>query len=202
MRLRLTIALISCVSLSACATIDLDQMATSKKSPVITGFDTNVVQRATTKLFSAFSNKGLVAKDSQKRMQSAAQILLKGLEEKEVLIDQVSYSTNISDPLVLLADIKTASRHVEQTTKAAEVYLAMAPAEKSVRKELGSLERALLASRSAETIFEDSLQNLGQNSSTSEFVNYKQVVGELKYVTDAYGERVRDDFFERSAEIN
>ena len=102
----------------------------------------------------------------------------------------------------MLADIKTVSRHVEQTTKAAEVYLAMAPIEKSVKKELGSLEQALLASRSAEAIFETTLQELGQNSSASEFVNYKQVVDELKYVTDAFGERVRDDFFKRTAQIN
>jgi len=202
MSLRLTIAILSCVSFSACATINLDEMAVSSKSPVISGFDVNVVQRATEKLFSAFSNKGLVAKDSQKRMQSAARILLKGLEEKDVLIDQASYQSNVSDPLIVLADIKTVSRHVEQTTKAAEVYLAMAPIEKSVKKELGSLEQALLASRSAEAIFETTLLDLGQNSSASEFVNYKQVVDELKYVTDAFGERVRDDFFKRTAQIN
>jgi len=129
MRLKLSIILLSCLSISACATIDLDEMAAKNQPTKAATLDINVVQRAASKLYAAFSSKGFVAKDSKKRMQSAARILLKGLEEKDVTDQDMSYAANISDPEIILSDIRLASRHVEQTTKAAEVYLAMAPVE-------------------------------------------------------------------------
>ena len=202
MSFRLTIAILTCVSMTACATVDLDQMASVNKASTSSSFDANVVQRATTKLFSAFTNKGLVAKSSQKRMQSAAQILLKGLEENEVISDQVSYLSTVSDAMIIKADIKTVSRHVEQTTKAAEVYLAMAPIQKSVNKELGLLEQALLASRAAETIFEEALLLTGSRADTPEFVSYKTSLDELTFVTDAFGDRVRGEYSRENSEFN
>jgi len=202
MSLRLTIGLISCILLSACATVNLDEMAAQAKASPSSALDINVVQRAATKLYAAFTSRGLVAKNSQKRMQSAARILLNGLEQKEVTTQDVSYASQASDPVIVFADIRTASRHVEQTTKAAEVYLAIAPVEKSLKKELGSLEEALLASRAAETIFEETLENLGQGLTASEFVNYSSLVDELKDVTNAFGDRVRDDYFRKPLAIN
>lgn len=201
MSLRLTIALMTCLSLSACATIDLDEMAAANSSVKSKAIDVNVVQRAAMKLYAAFSSKGFVAKTSQKRMQSAAQILLKGLEEQE-LTQTIGYASTASDINTVLSDIKTASRHVEQTTKAAEVYLAMAPARKSLRDELSSLEDALLASRAAQSVFEDALINTGGALTSSEFASYNIHVGELKDVTNAFGDRVRDRHLRRVAQIN
>lgn len=202
MSLRLTIALISCISLSACATVNLDELAVQNTAPSVRTPDVNVVQRASMKLYDAFLNKGLVAKTSMKKMQSAAQVLLQGLAEKEVTTESVGYASNVSDPFVVLTDITTASRHVEQTTKAAEVYLAMAPVQKSLKKELNSLEDALLASREAQTVFEEALLKTGQSETSSEFANFKVSVDELKHVTNAFGHRVRDEYTSKMLEIN
>ena len=202
MSFRLTMAILACVSMTACATVDLDKMASANKASTANSFDVNVVQRATTKLFSAFTNKGLVAKSSQRKMQSAARILLKGLEENEVISDKETYLATVSDSMIVKADMKTVTYHVEQTTKAAEVYLAMVPIQKSVKKELESLEEALIASRAAETIFEEALLLTDSNSGASEFVIYKKTVDELKSVTDAFGDRVRGEYFRENSKIN
>ena len=202
MGLRLTIALLSCLSMTACATVDLDEMAAANNASKSEFVSVNVVQSAATKLYAAFTNKGFVAKTSQKRMQSAAQILLVGLQEQGVKASDESYASTAVDPLIVLADIKTASHHVEQTTKAAEVYLAIAPSDKSLRKELNSLEDALLASRAAEIAFEEALLQTGRPLTSSEFVNYNQHVDELKEVTNAFGDRVRDAQLSRIVELN
>ncbi len=202
MSLRLTLALITCLSVSACATVDLDEMAAAKTVTKTNLVDSNVVQRAAIKLKSAFSSRGFVAKDSQKRMQSAAHILLKGLEDQEIKPDTASYVSTANDPIIILADILAAARHVEQTTKAAEVYLAMAPVETTLRKELNSLEDALLASRAAETIFEEALTKTGHSLTASEFVSYNILVDELKNVTNAFGDRVRESALRAPFEFN
>ncbi len=202
MRLKLSIILLSCLSISACATIDLDEMAAKNQPTKAATLDINVVQRAASKLYAAFSSKGFVAKDSKKRMQSAARILLKGLEEKDVTDQDMSYAANISDPEIILSDIRLASRHVEQTTKAAEVYLAMAPVETSMRPELNSLEKALLASREAEHVFEDALINSGAAVSLIELKNYSASVRELSEITNAFGDRVRESQSNHPLQIN
>jgi len=202
MRLKLSIILLSCLSISACATIDLDEMAAKNQPTKAATLDINVVQRAASKLYAAFSSKGFVAKDSKKRMQSAARILLKGLEEKDVTDQDMSYAANISDPEIILSDIRLASRHVEQTTKAAEVYLAMAPVETSMRPELKSLEKALLASREAEHVFEDALINSGAAVSLIELKNYSASVRELSEITNAFGDRVRESQSNQPLQIN
>jgi len=87
-------------------------------------------------------------------------VLLKGLEDKDTAsIESAGYAALATEPMVVLSDIRMAATHVEQTTKAAEVYLAMAPGERSLRKELVSLEKALIASREASQVFEDALIN-------------------------------------------
>lgn len=202
MRLKLSIILLSCLSISACATIDLDEMAAKNQPTKAATLDINVVQRAASKLYAAFSSKGFVAKDSKKRMQSAARILLKGLEEKDVTDQDMSYAANISDPEIILSDIRLASRHVEQTTKAAEVYLAMAPVETSMRPELNSLEKALLASREAEHVFEEALINSGAAVSLIELKNYSASVRELSEITNAFGDRVRESQSNHPLQIN
>jgi len=193
MSLRLTLILTACFSMSACATVDLNDVATKNQVTRTSAVDINVVQRAATKLYAAFSSRGFVAKDSRKRVQSAARILLKGLEEKDVRNTEAetSYMASAMDKLTVLSDIRLASNHVEQTTKAAEVYLVMVPVDKSVRKELASLEKALLASREASRVFEDALIKTSGDKTAVEFSAFETSVDELRNVTNAFGDRVR-----------
>ncbi len=193
MGLRLTIAFTACLSMTACATVDLNDVAMQSKPMTAKAVDVNVVQRATAKLYAVFSSRGFVQKDSRKKMRSAARVLLEGLEQKDVTqTAAIGYADLAIDRNVVLSDIRMASTHVEQTTKAAEVYLAMAPAEKKLRKELVSLEKALIASREASTIFEEALIKTTGRASEGEFLSYKSSVNELRDITNAFGDRVRE----------
>ena len=194
MSVKLTIMFAACLSLTACATVDLSEVAASNKAASANVDNLNVVQRAAAKLHAAFSNRGFVAKTSRQRVHSAANVLLKGLES-EALSDTVNagYMDGLTDQAAILSDLRLAASHVEQTTKAAEVYLAIAPADRSLRNELTSLERALLASREAEQLFEAGLEQTGGNMKALEFVGFQHAVNELRNVTDEFGHRVRDE---------
>jgi len=203
MSLRLTLILTAALSLSACATVDLTEVATPNNTSAAKIADVNVVQRAASKLYAAFTNRGFVANDSRQKMRSAARVLLKGLEDKgSASVEDEGYASLATDSVVVLSDIRIASKHVEQTTKAAEVYLAMAPGEKSLRKELVSLEKALIASREASQVFEDALIKTSGETKALDFASYKVSVNELRDVTNAFGDRVRESQMTRTAEIN
>ena len=203
MSLRLTLALTAALSMSACATVDLTEAATSKTASATKVADINVVHRAASKLYAAFTNRGFVAKDSRKKMRSAARILLKGLEDKgSASLEAQGYADLAVDSNIVLSDIRIAASHVEQTTKAAEVFLVMAPSEKSLRKELGSLEKALIASREASQIFEDALIKTTGETTVTEFATYQYSVNELRDITNAFGDRVRESQMNKIAEIN
>jgi len=203
MSLRLTLFVATALSLSACATVDLNDVATQNGATAAKVADVNVVQRAASKLYTAFSNRGFVAKDSRKKVQSATRVLLKGLETTNVSVSsEKDYVTMASDSQTVLADIRMASNHVEQTTKAAEVYIVMAPAEKSLRKELVSLEKALISSREAETVFEDALIKIEGSADNSDYAAFKLSVDELRDATNAFGDRVREAKLFQVAEIN
>ena len=203
MSLRLTLLLAATLSMSACATIDLNEV-TAKSSPAASkSVNVNVVQRAASKLYAAFSSRGFVAKSSRKKMQTAARVLLNGLEDKDVATPQsAGYAVMATDIAVVLSDIRLASSHVEQTTKAAEVYLAMAPSEKSLRKELVSLEKALIASREASQVFEDALLQTSGTANALDYKAYVSSVGELRDVTNAFGDRVREAQMLKSRKAN
>jgi len=203
MSLRLTLLLTAAFSMSACATVDLNDVATSNTPSTEKPVDVNVVQRAASKLYAAFSSRGFVAKDSRKKMRSAARVLLKGLENKDVTTaSAASYADNAQNQATVLTDIRMASAHVEQTTKAAEVYLVMAPADKSLRKELVSLEKALIASREASQVFEDALIKTAGNANAADYMAYTRAVNELRDVTNAFGDRVREAQMVKVAVIN
>lgn len=203
MSLRLTLLLAASLSMSACATVDLNEVATSGSPAAAKSVDVNVVQRAAAKLYAAFSSRGFVAKDGRKKMRSAARVLLKGLEDKNVTtVSTDGYASSAQSKVTVLSDIRMASTHVEQTTKAAEVYLAMAPAEKSLRKELGSLEKALIASREASQVFEDALIKTAGESTAMDYTVYKASVNELRDVTNAFGDRVREAQMFKTVAIN
>jgi len=203
MSLRLTLILTAAFTMSACATVDLTEVTAPKTASTAQLADVNVVQRAASKLYAAFTNRGFVAKDSRKKMRSAARILLKGLEDKgSASIESAGYSDLATHSMIVLSDIRIAASHVEQTTKAAEVYLAMAPGEKSLRKELVSLEKALIASREASQVFEDALIKTEGETTAMDFASYKRSVNELRDVTNAFGDRVRESQITKAPVIN
>jgi len=189
--------------MSACATVDLNDVATSNTPAAAKSVDLNVVQRAASKLYTAFSSRGFVAKDGRKKVRSAARVLLKGLEDKDVTtVSTKSYADVALNQMTVLSDIRMASTHVEQTTKAAEVYLAIAPSKASLRKELVSLEKALIASREASGVFEDALIKTAGEANAMDYLAYKSSVNELRDVTNAFGDRVREAQMTKVAEIN
>ena len=203
MSLRLTLILTAALSMSACATVDLTEVTAPKAESTAKVADINVVHRAASKLYAAFTNRGFVAKDSRKKMRSAATVLLKGLEDKNASsVETEGYVHKAADPVAILSDIRIAAGHVEQTTKAAEVYLVIAPSEKSLRKELVSLEKALIASREASQVFEDALIKTTGETTAMDFVSYERSVNELRDVTNAFGDRVRESQMTKLAEIN
>lgn len=203
MGLRLTLLAAAALSMSACATVDLNEVATQNGATATKVVDVNVVQRAASKLYAAFSSRGFVAKDSRKKVQSTTRVLLKGLETTNVSVSsEKDYVTMASDRQLVLSDIRMASHHVEQTTKAAEVYLVMAPADKSLRKELVSLEKALISSREAAGVFEDALIKIDGSADNRDYASFKVLVDELRDATNAFGDRVREANLFQLAEIN
>ena len=198
---KLILTLAACLSLGACATVDLNDVASSKASTSSKVVDINVVQRAASKLYAAFTNRGFVASTSRKRVHSAAMVLLEGMDSEKLTKTDAGYVETATDSTVVLSDIRIATNHVEQTTKAAEVYLAIVPTERSLREELSSLEQALLASREAEQIFETALDKTGANKTSLDYVSYATAVDSLRDVTDAFGDRVREAQSDNAAAI-
>lgn len=184
------VAISGCLMSTACATVDMTDVASKSATPASKSIDVNVVQRATSKLYSVFTNRGFVAKTSRKKMHSAARMLLKGLEDKP-LSEDVNYVSSVGSIQAVQSDIVLAQTHVDQTRKAAEIYLAMAPGETSLRKELVSLEKALVAASEAKRSFSDALDVYGSAESDNHFVAYETSLNALREVTDTFGVRVR-----------
>ncbi len=171
---------------TGCATVDMTDMATPMASKAEAPAEKNIVQRAAAKLYAAFTNRGFVAKSSGKRVQSAASVLLNGLEDRDLTDTEVVYANQDLPESVVEADIRFASKHVRQTTKAAEVFLEMADIDRNMREELESLEQALLAAREASDAFSKSTEREG-----SDFQVLETEIAALTRVTDRFGERVR-----------
>lgn len=171
---------------TGCATVDMTNIAVPAASKTETVSEKNIVERAASRLYNAFANRGFVPKTSRKRMQSAASILLNGLEARDLTVADVEYAEQGLPRSVVEADIAYASNHINRATKAAEVYFEMADDDRDVRKELESLEEALLASREASDAFRKAL---GQDDPS--VLVFETDVAALTRVTDRFGERVR-----------
>lgn len=172
--------------LSGCATVNMSEIAVPQTAKAEAPAEKNIVLRAATKLYNALTNRGFVAKDSGERVQSAANILLEGLKERDVTVDSVDYAAQNYPKATVEADIRYAARQVSQTTKAAEVYLEIADTDQNMREELQSLEKALLAARDASTVFSQSI-----DAENSELLYLDSELDGLTRITDRFGERVR-----------
>ena len=109
---------------SGCATVDMTEMASPVAVKTEAPAEKNIVLRAASKLYAAFRSKGFAAKTSRKRMQSAASILLNGLEERE-LTTETNYEAQGFPRDVVILDIAYAGEHVRRVANAAEIYFEM-----------------------------------------------------------------------------
>jgi len=183
-------AIVISTSLSGCATVDLNEVARPSQSKAVSETEQNVVQRAAASLSSVFRDRGFVAKTSRKRLQSAASVLLNGLEDKQIIEagpQETGYAAMGKPVATVTSDIEFARSYIDRTVAAAEIYLEIAPAKRNLRAELSSLEKALSASTEAHDVFDVSLQ--GQTS--SEMVAFEQSLANLRDITDEFGTRVR-----------
>jgi len=186
MRFRILILTAAAMAATGCATVDMTEMAMPVSAKAEAPAEKNIVLRAASKLYSAFRSKGFVAKTSRKKMQSAASILLNGLEERE-LTNDAAYADQGLGRSIVIADIAYATQHVVRTANAAEVYYELSENDRKLRKELGSLEEALLSSREAAASFK---AVVGADSAELRTLNAE--VDRLKRVTDNFGQRVRN----------
>lgn len=194
MRFRILCATTAALFITGCTTVDMTEMASPIAAKAEAPAEKNIVLRAASKLYAAFRSKGFVAKKSRKNMQSAASILLNGLEERELTSDD-NYKTRDLPRSVVLEDITHATQHVRRTANAAEIYFEMSDGKQKLRDELGSLEEALLSSREAVVSFETVV---GTEISELNILNAE--IERLKRVTDSFGKRVRDQAAAEMAE--
>ncbi len=196
MKAKIALLTIVAVLATGCATVDLGSVGTSvSAAPTASKTKVNVVQRAASKLYAAFTTKGWVTKVSRKRVQSTASVLLRGLDSETPNGPLNAYAAKAGSLSDIRADIYSAQQHVDQTTKAAEVYLAMAFDNTNLREELASLQKALIASRQAELVFKSAFEAKGMGTKSMDtdgaLVAYSKTVDRLRDVTDIFGDRVR-----------
>ena len=186
MRSRMFCLIATAMLATGCATVDVTDIGSPAAAKVEAPAEKNIVLRAASKLYAAFQSKGFVAKTSREKMQSAASILLNGLEDR-ALTSETDYAAQNYSRDVVIEDISFAAQHVRQTANAAEIYFELSESRKKLREELGSLESALLSSHEASISFE---QIVGPEN--VEFQIFKSEVDRLKRVTDKFGQRVRE----------
>lgn len=187
---KISIMAAACLSFTACTTVNMTEISSAKPEVSSKTADVNVVQRAASRLYSVFTNRGFVEKTSRNKMRSAARMLLKGLENKPLGAD-VNYAQSVGSLDIVKSDIIFAKSYVDQTRQAAEIYLAMAPGETSLKKELASLQKALVAASDAKDSFSEALLVHGSNQTQGEFIDYLNGLEALRSVTDDFGVRVR-----------
>lgn len=182
--------------LSACSTVDLSQIALNQPQEVITKPEQNVVERAAYSLTNMFKSKGWCKSDPAEKTQTATNVLLNG-------IDMDTQNTPVPVSVVstrqLSTDLTDAKAQIEQTTKAAEVYLVMADEMAELDAELSQLEAALLSAREAETGFGKALDASSNFIVRRKYSSLSNSIAELKTVTDAYGDRIRSQIAARAS---
>ena len=174
--------------LPACATVDVASMGMPEARVTEAPAEANVVQRAVAKLKTAFTQRGFGPKASKRKMHAAADVLLNGIN-REAATDADGYNAQPRSRAMVTADILVASSHVERTTRAATVYLEMAPSDRRLDEELVELEAALLVSERAVRAFGVALDT----DDAPELLTLRERVDGLRRITDEFGFRVRAD---------
>ena len=174
--------------LSGCTTVDLSQIAIEQTKTVSKAPDLNIVERASHSLTSQFRTKGWSKSGPDEKTKTATNVLLNGIRTDEHNAQQ--HVVTISREQ-LGNDLIEANKQVVQATKAAEVFLAMAEGNTGLDSELAQLERALLSSREAESHFNKVIEITGGFMNRRRLKSLSKSVNNLKIVTDAYGDRIR-----------
>jgi len=181
--------------LSACTTVDLSQVSIQQPQAITEQPKQNVVERAAYSLTSMFHAKGWCESGPAEMTKTATNVLLNGMDKdsENTAISAIAVSTR-----QLSADLSNANKQVEQTTKAAEVYLVMSEDMAELDTELSQLEAALLSAREAEAGFGKSLQTSSNFIVKRKYNALSKSIDELKNVTDAYGDRIRSQIAARA----
>jgi len=174
--------------LGACTTVDLSQISESQERSIILAPAQNVVERASHSLTAMFRGKGWCKGTPQEKTQSATSVLLNGVTNASA---KQTSTLIYNSGAALRADMLTAAVQVNQTTKAAEVFLSMADELTELEAELSSLEIALLSARQAQSKFGLALVNFDTPENKRIHGDLTRSVDGLKTVTDAYGVRLR-----------
>lgn len=183
--------------LSACTTVDLTQVAVKQPQATSEKVKQNVVERASLSLTRMFHAKGWCKSDPAEKTKTATNVLLNGMD-----IDSEANHDRILTPVTLtqlISDMTEANYQVEQTTKAAEVYLVVADDIAELDKELSQLEAALLSSREAQAGFVKTVNAFPEKSHATrhKLEDISKSIDNLKTVTDAYGDRTRSQIAAR-----
>lgn len=190
MTTRLTgLSVLAIVSLSACATVDVTSIGAAPE-PVADVTETqrgNIITRTVKRLYQVFTDRGWYADTSRERVQSAANILLNGLQNSED--EFMPFADAPVTSAALIDDIKTARYHVVQTTKAAEVYLDVASSDASLDDDLKQLQKALRACEQVQANFSQS--EVLNAQAQSELDGLMAEVDRLRTVTNDFGDVVR-----------
>lgn len=185
---------ISACAMSACTTVDLSQVSFEPQAKISVERAHNVVEKAAHSMMALFEKKGWCKTDLREKTQTAASVLLNGMDKEE----HTPVPTLIVSTQQLSEDIELANEQVEQITKAAEVYMATTEDTVDMGDELTLLESALLTAREAETGFDISLDQVGTAGTQRKFGNFQASIKDLKSVTDIYGDRMRAQIALRS----
>ncbi|PHS77324.1 MAG: hypothetical protein COB56_03695 [Robiginitomaculum sp.] len=185
--------------LSACTTVDLTQVAVTQPQTASEKVEQNVVERTSLSLTRMFHAKGWCKSDPAEKTKTATNVLLNGMDT-----DSEANHAHTLIPVTLtqlISDMTEANYQVEQTTKAAEVYLVVADDIAELDKELSQLEAALLSSREAQAGFVKTVNALtDKNHATQQRLeDISKSIDNLKTVTDAYGDRTRSQIAARAS---
>lgn len=163
-------------------------MAGSSDTTVVqTKSETNVVMGAVARLKAVFAERGFGPESSKQKMHAAADMLMNGISADSLSSDRNDYSSETRPVAVVLADADIAMRHIDQTRRAAEIYLDVVASDEPVEEELESLQAALLVCERAVLTFKQSLDE----EQVDELEPLKASVDGLRDITDKFGDRVR-----------
>lgn len=195
MKARIALITLLSLSMSGCATVDLVNVGGNTTASSVSGTSNdadseNVVKLAAGRLFDIFTRQGWVESKDNQRVQSAASVLLRGLETPSDETQHSSYASKSLSVSQMHADVITAQSHVLETSNAAQVYLAVVADDANLREELASLQKALIVAREAELMFKDAIP-VANPDLDPVFLNYSDSVDTLRDVTDVFGDRVR-----------
>ena len=177
------------LALGACATVDIADMTTISGEPAVATADqANVVINASDKLYAAFEEKGLCLSQSE-RMKTAAVAVLKG---KEALTNHPdnAYANQSKSIGAIKLDLTAATMLLDNTRKAAEVYLELTPTDADLRPELKRLEQAYYATQSAQRQFNIAIETV-EPGTPEQMKTFQAAAEGLRLITNTYGDRVR-----------